>query len=315
MIATHRVLGHILREPVPDEAIPDLAGWLDRLDRCPFTRTLERAVWAGFEADRLGYAFTGGYEGALARLLDDGDRPAVARRNIRRSLAATEAGGNHPRAIETRLTREGDSHVRIDGTKTFATLASIADDILVVGSEGIDPAGRPVLRIVRVPRGATGLGIEDREPVPFAPEIPHARLTFDGVRVAASAILPGDGYADYLKPFRTIEDTHVLGATLGYLVRIARAFAFAPALIEEAAALILSLEQIAAHDPRDAAVHVALGGAFRAARSRLDASESEWAKAPPEIAARWQRDRGLLFVAEGARTKRSEAAFLALGRG
>jgi acyl-CoA dehydrogenase len=309
MTEAPHVLGHILRAPVPDEAIPSLAVWLDRLDRCPFTASLERAVWAGFEADRLGYAFTGGYEAALARLLA---RVSVDAR--RRSLAATESGGNHPRAIATRLTREGETDVRIDGTKTFATLASIADEILVVAAEGTDPAGRPILRIVRLPRDVAGLRIEDREPVPFAPEIPHAKLTLDRVRAPSSAILPGDGYVDYLKPFRTIEDTHVLGATLGYLVRVARAFAFAPAIVEEAAALLLSLDRIAAHDPGDPAGHVALGGVFRSARARLDAAESEWLKAPPEIAERWQRDRGLLFVAEGARTKRTEAAFLALGR-
>ena len=49
-------------------------------------------------------------------------------------------------------------------------------------------------------------------------EIPHAEVGLDRVRVEASAVLPGDGYADYVKPFRTIEDAHVHCALLGYLV-------------------------------------------------------------------------------------------------
>ena len=55
--------------------------------------------------------------------------------------------------------------------------------------------------------------IEDRPPTPFAPEIPHARITLANVTVRDEDVLPGDGYARYLKPFRTIEDTFVLDPT------------------------------------------------------------------------------------------------------
>ncbi len=36
------------------------------------------------------------------------------------------------------------------------------------------------------------------------------------MHVADDELLPGDGYDDLLKPFRTIEDTHVLAAAVGW---------------------------------------------------------------------------------------------------
>ena len=39
----------------------------------------------------------------------------------------------------------------------------------------------------------------------FVPEISHAEVELDRVKVSDADVLPGDGYDDYLKPFRTIE--------------------------------------------------------------------------------------------------------------
>src|SRR5258706_8333879 len=53
----------------------------------------------------------------------------------------------------------------------------------------------------------------------FVPEVPHAQLQFANLQVDESAILPGDGYDQYVKPFRTVEDIHVQAAVLSYLMR------------------------------------------------------------------------------------------------
>jgi hypothetical protein len=55
-------------------------------------------------------------------------------------------------------------------------------------------------------------------PTRFVPEVPHARLAFDGVAVAHEDVLPGDGYERYIKPFRSVEDIHVTAAVLAYLL-------------------------------------------------------------------------------------------------
>jgi len=300
--------------------MPNLEAWFARLNECPFEDPIDRALWSGFEADRLGYAFIGGYHAALSRLfMRESEKLGTSAerrynwptREARLSLAATESGGAHPRAIETRLVEEAGALV-VRGEKTFATLASVADEILVVASRGEGLDGKNLLSIVRVRRGSPGVSIEDRPATPFAPEIPHARVTLTDVAVSSEDVLPGDGYTTYLKPFRTIEDTHVLAATLGYVIAAARAHAFKPEVAEGALALVVALRALTALLPSDPIRHLALAGLF-ACTSRLIADHaSEWVKAPAEIAERWQRDQPLLLVASQAREQRTATAWKAL---
>jgi alkylation response protein AidB-like acyl-CoA dehydrogenase len=278
----------------------DLPSWIAAITGAPAGGHVARAFWCGLRADRLGYAFAGGYREAVARLLATAGRDAKGMG----ALAATESGGAHPRAIATRL--EGDV---LHGEKTFATLATVADELLVVASRGATEDGRNELVVARVATSAAGLSITPRAETPFAPEIPHARVRLDGVR--ASEILPGDGYAAYLKPFRTIEDVHVLAATLGYLAGAARAYGWDDALAE-VAALAVALEALGAKDASLPEVHVALHGVFTATRRVL--ASLAWDRAEATERARWERDAPLLLVAETARTKRLEAARRALAR-
>ena len=181
--------------------------------------TLDRAALAGFAADRLGFAFVGGYGAALAQLV-----PSIAPRAC---LAATERGGAHPRAILTTLSEpDAATGARLlDGEKTWITLGTLATELLVVarlGGPREAREGKGSLRVVRLPAARAGITLREGVATPFAPEVPHAEARFEGVSVAPEELLEGDGYDEYLKPFRTIEDVHVLGATLGYLVRVAR---------------------------------------------------------------------------------------------
>ncbi len=310
LVAPMEVLDHLLRATATLEPVSDLDAWFTRLDACPFPSTIDRALWAGFEADRLGYAFVGGYQAALVRLCTG--KLAVSGALTRRSLAATEAGGAHPRAIETTLVDEGGV-LRVRGTKTFATLASRASEILVVASRGKDDAGKNRLALVRVRVDAPGVVIVDRAPTPFAPEIPHAKVTLTDVVVGSEDVLPGDGYDAYLKPFRTIEDTHVLAAALGQAIKAARAWAFEGAVAERAAAIAMAVRELAARDPADPLAHLALAGAFESTRALVAERDAEWDKAPAEVRDRWRRDLGLLVVAESARSARTAAAWRSLG--
>ena len=261
--------------------------------------SVERAAVGGFVADRLGIAFLAGYRAALQRL-----DPSLSRA----SLCATEEGGAHPRAIRARL-EPADGAFVLTGAKTFATLASRAQTLLVVASVGeID--GRNQLRIARIPSERAGVTIRDRPPIPFAPEIPHAEIIFENVRVEASELLEGDGYERVLKPFRTLEDVHVLASALGYLVQVARRFGPAEPQIEEALATLASLREVAARDPLAPSTHVVLAGAI-ASSQRLAASAG-LANADEPTRTRWERDRPLLAVAGTARGKRREAAWRAL---
>lgn len=306
-----KLLTDVLKSSTAPAPIATVNDWLDRLAALPVTDPFERATLAGAEADRLGYAFVGGYEAALARLVSLVAPPVAS--PVRRCLAATESGGGHPRAITTQLRPATTGSYTLHGEKTFATLASVAEEILVVASAGVsDASGQNPLRIARVRAGAQGLTVVDRAPTPFAPEIPHAKLTLDGVVVREEDLLPGDGYALYLKPFRTLEDVHVLAASLGYLLRSARAYGFAGAVAEGAISILLALREVAAGSPGDPTLHLALAGLFQATRRLIAEHDAEWEKADGDTRDRWRRDLALLLVAEVVRTKRTEAAWKAV---
>jgi hypothetical protein len=270
--------------------------------------SIERAILAGFAADRLGYAFAGGYRAALTRLV-----PGVARRAC---LAATEAGGGHPRAIRTTLREDGQGAFLLDGNKSFVTLGTAAEELLVVASTG-ESEGKNRLVVVRVPATRQGIVLTAGPALPFVPEIPHAEATFKNVHIAPNEVLPGDGYDRYLKPFRTIEDLHVLAATVGYCVSLARRFDFGHGAVEDLCALVLGLCATEACDPSASGTHVALAGLFTRVRAFLASPEIQQAmtNVDPEERARFERDWPLLRVAEKARTARLDTAWKKLSDG
>jgi acyl-CoA dehydrogenase len=266
--------------------------------RSSFATTIERALVGGACADRLGFAFASGYSEALRALVPGLDGVAA--------LCVTEAGGNHPKAIETKLVAVGGGY-ELTGRKKWATVASLAQSLLVCATTGtVD--GLPRLRMVRVRANAAGLTLAPSSAA-FVPEIPHAEVTLDRVRVSEADVLPGDGYADYVKPFRTVEDVHVHGALVGYLTGVARRRNFARDVIERLVALALTTREVALRDAKDAATHVALAGTFALIVREVAALETLWSASPDDEWQRWQRDRVLLQVAGKAREARRDKAW------
>ncbi|MCU0684611.1 MAG: acyl-CoA dehydrogenase family protein [Polyangiaceae bacterium] len=267
---------------------------------------IDRAFAGGALADRLGYAFAAGYQAALTALFGPPhSEGAIA------SLCATEEGGSHPKVLTTTVERRGDTLV-VNGTKTWATMAPIARTLYVVAVAGEGEGGRRRLQIVRVPAAAAGLTLEARPPVPMAPEVTHAFLRLEGVALPLEAGLEGDGYERYVKPFRTVEDVHVLAAAVGYLAAAGARRAWPEPLREGLLGLALSLRGLAALDPSAPETHLALAGSVALTRRLCDECDAAWQAAPDDEAARWQRDRVLLNVANSARQKRRESAWRAL---
>jgi hypothetical protein len=159
---------------------------------------------------------------------------------------------------------------------------------------------------------ARGVSIVAREPLPFAPEVPHAVVRLVDVIVEAADVLPGDGYDVYLKPFRTLEDTYVLLAAVGYVLGAARAHAFDPQVVAELASVALALGEISERPPGAALTHLLLAGVFGAARRLFASLDDEWKKAPDDERERWARDQPLLRVADGAREQRTATAWKTL---
>jgi acyl-CoA dehydrogenase len=267
---------------------------------------LSAAVAVAVRADRLGHAFAVGYPAALEHLLPGAPLPCA--------LCATEAGGNSPRAIATTLEPYGDGY-KLDGTKTFVTFGTLAEELIVVARAGDKPDGRPDIVVVRIPANRAGVTLEELPPTSFVPEIAHARVTLDGVSVGKDERLEGDGYLGYLKPFRTIEDIHVLGATLGYVIGWARRVGTSNELFADLCADLVVLDALLAAEPLDPRTHIVLHGAYRSVTGTLcgDGFASVLARAAQDEHLRWERDEKLLAIASKAREARFQAASKVLG--
>lgn len=303
------VLTRLLASAPDLRPIESLADWQARFVEATsgVTASADRALLAGFIADRVAYAFAGGYQAALARLVHGKLDEARAIRAT--SLAITEEGGGHPRAIRTKLTELPDGRLSITGRKKWATGAPMADLLLVAASTGADADGRNRLALVAVDAHAPGVTLEKMPDPPFAAELPHAQIELTGVVVTAADVLPGDGYDGYVKPFRTIEDAHVFLALVGHVIRGARAHGGSREVIELAAATALALREIASMDASAPETHAALAGALDLGRSLIERADEIWKGAPDDVRHRWERDRALTMVAERARAERRARAW------
>src|SRR5207237_7066641 len=123
----------------------------------------------------------------------------------------------------------------------------------------------------------------------------------------SNEILEGDGYERFLKPFRTIEDIHVISAWLGHVVRLVRAHGESRELAERALSTLASLRTIGSESPSDPETHIVLAGVL--AQAGELAGTVTLAKADEAVRTRWQRDLPLLAVAGTARNLRREAAW------
>jgi len=283
--------------------------WRDGAARAPGSAAM--ALLGGFDADRVGWAFAAGYQAALRALLPTLPADAVA------AFCVTEEGGNRPRDIATRFTPAPDGGWTIHGAKRWTTLGPDSNLLLVVGALPAQVAGTRVqLRVARVQAGTAGLQLLPMPETRFVPEVPHARVQLDAVRVDATALLPCDGYERYVKPFRTIEDAHVTLAVLAYLLREARQRGWPTGLAERLCATIVVLGDVAGAAADAPATHVVLAGALAQAHALYGEAGTLWAAAGDDPAAqRWQRDAALFGVAGSARSQRAARAWERLQAG
>lgn len=295
------LLARLLSSSIPAPCDSVVEHWRRHLaGTSDLERTIDQAIVGGVIADRPAYAFASGYEAALHALVPSLPRETLA------SLCVTEEGGGHPRAIHAKL--EGG---RLEGGKRWSTMAPVADVLLVAASAG-EEGDKKLLRLVRLERTRAGVTIEPMPATPFVPEVPHARVTLAGVVVADEDVLPGDGWESYVKAFRTIEDVHVTAALVANVFQAAIRYGFPDELRTRLWAMLVLFRALADERANDSSVHLALAGAIFEVRHVLDDAKPSWARVPAEIRDRWERDRAILGVAEGVRTKRMETAWAAM---
>ncbi|MCU1715666.1 acyl-CoA dehydrogenase family protein [Pseudomonas sp. 5P_3.1_Bac2] len=257
---------------------------------------LQLAVLGGRMAATPGLAFLAGYQAALRALWPAAPWTLGA-------LCVTEQRSIRPADLKTRL-----QGLQLDGRKDFVTAAEYAEWLLVAARvEAPDSPPQIALAVVR--SGGPGVSIEALPSLPLMPDISHGRLL---LQAAPCERLPGDGWADYCKPFRTLEDNHVLAALTAWLYGVGQDCAWPQALQLRLLGLLAGCAEMARQCPNAAAGHVLLASLFaqfEALHAELDAA---LAGSPSHWQQLWQRDRGLLGIAKSARLKRLEKALAAL---
>jgi acyl-CoA dehydrogenase len=132
------------------------------------------------------------------------------------ALSEPEAGSDVA-ALATSAKPDGNTHVRIDGEKTWISNGGIADHYVVFARSGEGPGAKGLSAFV-VDADAPGLTVAERIEV-IAPH-PLARITFGGVRVPVENRLgnPGDGFRVAMATLDIFRST-VGAAALGFARR------------------------------------------------------------------------------------------------
>ena len=324
------VLSHLLSaRPAPLAAGDDPAGWYRSFHEEALAPRRTRAnggagpsgrdhfahgLLGGFVADRPAWAMVAGHQAAVRRLawerggldlLPDGGIVA---------FCASEEGGAHPRAVRSSLTKMPDGGFRLDGRKRWATLAPSAAALLVIASVGRD-GDRNRLRALCVPSDRPGIEISPMElgdRAPTNPEVRHAVVDLTEVPVAAGEVMDGDGYADAIKPFRTIEDLYIGAATTAYNLALARRFGWPEAAVEDLLLLLVAAGALAFGPLDEPAAHLGVAALARAtARVRADHAE-HWDLVDEAAAAAWRRAAAGGGVAARAKELRRRGAWTRL---
>lgn len=273
---------------------------------------VDRAFILGAWSRLPAFAFASGYQAALAVLYPQADLKKCY------AFCVTEAKGNSPGAIETTLTAV-DQGWRLQGEKAFITAIDQADELLVAAqladaASGSSENPRKQIKLVRVPKHTAGLELKTLPQLPFVSELSHGAMVMNDVVVADAQVFPGDGYVDYVKRFRSIEDVHVSVALVGFWLGLALRFQWPESTRENLMSLWLQYRALSEFDFSDAGTHVALAGMLTAQARCIDALTPLLDGLPEPLTQICLRDRKLERVAGTAREKRLSNAWQSLQR-
>ncbi|UST81048.1 acyl-CoA dehydrogenase family protein [Pseudomonas siliginis] len=279
------LLHHRERLPVAADLAEGFATLLQTLGNVtPF----ELAVAGGRRMATPGLAFLVGYQAALRMLWPSAPLSLGA-------LCATEQRSLRPADMQTRL-----RDLRLSGRKDFVT-AGDAADWLLVAARSEEPGETPRLSLAVVYPGEPGVKVEKLPALPLMPDISHGRLYLDG---ALCELLAGDGWDAYVKPFRTLEDVYVLSAMTAWLYGVGQDSDWPQALQLRLLALLAGCAEASRQAPNNPPGHVLLGGLFAQFEALAGEVDQALGNGPVEWAQMWQRDKGVMQLAAGARAKR-----------
>jgi len=166
------------------------------------------------------FAMQGLGTGAISLFGTDEQKQWLAKTRAGKAIAAfalsEPKSGSDVANMDMTATRDGGSYV-LDGEKTWISNGGIADLYTVFARTGEAPGAKGISAFL-VPADTKGLTVAERLEV-IAPH-PLARLSFEGVRVPASAMIgkPGDGFKIAMSVLDVFRST-VGAAALGFARR------------------------------------------------------------------------------------------------
>lgn len=275
------------REPFSrGERLGDL--WAEARRRWPGATPFELAVFAARAVPLPGLAFAMGYQAALRVLWPSAPAGLGA-------ICVTENRSIRPADLATRV-----SGTRLFGRKDFVTAGDQAEWLMVAArceTEGLQPR----LSMTVVYPGEPGVRLEALPPAPIMPETGHARAWFEN---ALCALLPGDGWNDYVKPFRSVEDLYILAALVAWLLGIAIEDPWPQSVQLRLLAVLGGCAEAARQPPLAPATHLLLAGLFAQFDALAPEVEHAFDVSHRALGPVWRRDRALFDLARGAREKR-----------
>ncbi|MDY0249080.1 MAG: acyl-CoA dehydrogenase [Pseudomonas sp.] len=288
------MLWSTLLGPLPRSAQTQPTAWFNTLiEQTTGAHSSELAILGGRLAATPGLAFLAGYQAAL-RALVPCVPPGIG------ALCVTEQRSSKAADIHTRLLAG-----HISGQKDFVIAGSQAQWLIVlVRSEAAEQA--PRLSAVLVATDSPNVSLQARPALPMVPDIPHSSVQFSQ---ASCSVLTGDGWDDYSKPFRTLEDGHVLAAFCAWLYGQSLLDQWPQDLQLHLVALLAGLKETLQQPNKAAATHLLLGGLlaqFASLQTQITQALSNHSSHATLLA--WQRDKAILGIANNARMRRLEVA-------
>lgn len=268
-----------------------------------FDRLAARAAMAGGRLE----AGAAGHQSAIRRLFPTTPEDAVT------AFCVSEDKGPKPSAILASLVQDGDGW-RLNGTKRWGSMSPFADILYIAASIG-EQDGRNQLRMVRLPKAASGVTVDTSPYERYVDHMPIADIRLTDVHVKDEDVLKSDAYVSFIKPFRLIEDVYSVAALQIAIFRLGRRCGWPEDLLEDTLGLIMQahvISQTAMDRPGDV---ILMSAYFRASISLWSRLDEGWRLTPESDRAAFAPETGLLGVAARAREARRQAAWRDLTSG
>lgn len=223
------------------------------------------------------------------------------------ALCATEEA-DEP-SSHTKWHGTNDREIVIHGVKTWAPMGLVCTRFFVVISAPLPGEALSQTRVVQLTSTTKGVSLTALAPGKMLPELGRARLQMQDVRTERSAMLEGDGWKRFVKPFREYEATYLTAAVLAYLLREGRARNWPSSYMQR---LMTSLSMLCdlSHDRRDAPMQqVVFAGAIDISHQLIEEASAHWATHQDLTAQRWDRDSKLLQLSAAGSEKRAAKAW------